>query len=222
MIAIMAKGTLAHDQRGREPSTTSSPIVADIVDYILSSIHAGEMRPGDRISDVKLSLELGVSRTPIREALLRLRELGVVEASAKLFTRVAKVSPAQTADAYTVWLALFWAVLEETIGAASHDVLDAMEADRNDFEEGCAVGDAFGTATANFLLFSRLHAESHNPMLRRSIASVIYVLRLGTLNLPQGLDLAALGRAQQLLIDAVRDHDLSHARESHTILRTFH
>ena len=42
------------------------------------AILSGEMRPNHRLVEVDLAEELGVSRTPIREALLRLRHEGLV------------------------------------------------------------------------------------------------------------------------------------------------
>src|SRR5271154_1576437 len=42
----------------------------------------GELRPGDRVSELALVARLGVSRTPVRAALVRLREEGFVESLA--------------------------------------------------------------------------------------------------------------------------------------------
>lgn len=42
------------------------------------AILSGEMRPNHRLVEVDLAAELGVSRTPVREALLRLRHEGLV------------------------------------------------------------------------------------------------------------------------------------------------
>jgi DNA-binding GntR family transcriptional regulator len=41
---------------------------------------AGSLRPGARLRDSALAVELGVSRTPVREALLRLEREGIVSA----------------------------------------------------------------------------------------------------------------------------------------------
>jgi GntR family transcriptional regulator of vanillate catabolism len=45
-------------------------------DFILS----GELKPGDRISELPMVERLGISRTPIRMALVRLEEEGILEA----------------------------------------------------------------------------------------------------------------------------------------------
>jgi DNA-binding GntR family transcriptional regulator len=46
-------------------------------------IHEFNWIPGDRLSEAELGLRLGVSRTPVREALLRLRNEGFLEVEAK-------------------------------------------------------------------------------------------------------------------------------------------
>jgi DNA-binding GntR family transcriptional regulator len=48
----------------------------------------GRLRPGERLRDVDLAERLGVSRTPVREALQRLERSGLVEVSANRWTRV--------------------------------------------------------------------------------------------------------------------------------------
>jgi len=46
--------------------------VGDVIyDSILDAIHFGELRPGERLNDQEIARQLGVSRTPVRETLLR-------------------------------------------------------------------------------------------------------------------------------------------------------
>lgn len=48
-------------------------------DHIRRQMLAGRLRAGTRLSDTTLALEIGVSRTPVREALIRLQNEGFVE-----------------------------------------------------------------------------------------------------------------------------------------------
>src|SRR6516225_674466 len=50
-----------------------------VYEYLLRRIFSGELAPGTALREVELAAKLGVSRTPIREALGRLSEYGVVE-----------------------------------------------------------------------------------------------------------------------------------------------
>src|SRR5690554_8137839 len=92
-----------------------SPVVASIFTILLSGIHEGRLRPGERISDGELAEQFRVSRTPVREAIQRLRDLGLIEASASRYTRVASVTPRQTSNAMAVWVALYGALIDEVV-----------------------------------------------------------------------------------------------------------
>lgn len=196
-----------------------SPVVTNVFEQVLAAVHDGSLLPGQRISDADLALQFGVSRTPVREALQRLREIGVIEASASRFTRVADVTPVQTAQAYVVWLALFGTLLEEVVTSASSATAEAMAADHDAFLASLATTDPAVIATANFRFFMHLPGESSNRILQRTITSVVHVVRLGSLHLPQYIDLASLAAAQELLVRAVSGRDRALAREAMAILR---
>ncbi len=191
-----------------------SPVVTDVFEQLLAAVHRGELVPGQRISDAQLAEQFGVSRTPVREALQRLREIGVIEASASRFTRVAAVTPVQTAQALIVWLALYTALLEEVVPTASATVADVAAADHADFVESLTTADPQDVARTNFIFFNRLTLESTNPALERAIASVVHVIRLGSQHLPHYIDVETLTRAQSLIVAALRGRDLSAAREA--------
>lgn len=60
---------LAHDRSLR----------AEVERHLLAAIRTGGLRPGDRILDGEIARALGVSPTPVREAILRLAHAGVIE-----------------------------------------------------------------------------------------------------------------------------------------------
>jgi GntR family transcriptional regulator of vanillate catabolism len=66
---------LTHETADRSASQTVRALLK-LRDFILS----GELKPGDRISELPLVDRLGVSRTPIRMALVRLEEEGLLAA----------------------------------------------------------------------------------------------------------------------------------------------
>lgn len=51
----------------------------EICDYIKESILNGELKPGDRIVETRCAKELGVSQSPVREAIRELEIIGLVE-----------------------------------------------------------------------------------------------------------------------------------------------
>ena len=59
---------------------TRNPLRDEVYRQVLDRVHRGDPAPGARIRDSALALTLGVSRTPVREALIRLARDGVLEA----------------------------------------------------------------------------------------------------------------------------------------------
>ena len=78
---------------GRAPVTLQpiepSSVVGQAYDQIRTLILDGEMEPGDRLGQVELAERLGISRTPVREALLRLAGEGLVDTISNRGFRVA-------------------------------------------------------------------------------------------------------------------------------------
>jgi DNA-binding GntR family transcriptional regulator len=64
----------------RETKTMQAPstIKSYFVEEIRNAIVAGKFKPGDRLNESQLAREYGVSRIPVREALVQLHEQGLV------------------------------------------------------------------------------------------------------------------------------------------------
>jgi DNA-binding GntR family transcriptional regulator len=77
-----------------------------VYDALRDAIVTLELVPGRRLSEAELAGFLGVSRTPIREALVRLRDDRLVEIVPQLGTFVARISDAAVQDAQFVREAL--------------------------------------------------------------------------------------------------------------------
>ncbi|WP_307802875.1 GntR family transcriptional regulator [Frigoribacterium sp. PvP032] len=70
----------------------------EVHDRLLAAIVSGDLPAGARLRDVDLETWLGVSRTPIRTALVRLEQIGLVEAAPQRWTRVARLRPSVVPD----------------------------------------------------------------------------------------------------------------------------
>ena len=187
-----------------------SSTVQSIFERILATIHDGGLRPGTIVRDVDIARELGLSRTPVREAFQMLREAGVLEVSASRFTRIAVVTPEQTELAIRAWTPLFRAVMDELVSSgmpADPEALDAMESAHAKAVAGVMAFDNPKVAAANAKLYDAAVRMSANPYVIKAIDSVVHALRLGLMSLPASIDLSLLLRAQRETIDAIRDQD---------------
>ncbi|MFB7250955.1 GntR family transcriptional regulator [Microbacterium sp. NPDC056234] len=79
--------------------TSSQQSLGDLVHEALSAaIIDGRLAPGERINDKAIAETLGISRTPVREAIQRLTLAGLLEVSASRYTRVTEVTEAMAAS----------------------------------------------------------------------------------------------------------------------------
>lgn len=202
-----------------DPTVGTSAVVTLVFNTILDEIKLGVLQPGQHISDIRLAERFGVSRTPVREAIQRLREIGVIEAAANRFTRVAVIPPEETSESMTVWLALFTAVVDEVVADAHEDLAIELAAAREAFLTAVAAGDMVAVASANFQFFQRMADMSTNAHLRRAVRGVVHVVQLGSLHLPEPIDFEQLAEAQRLMIEAVRANDTAIGHEALGVLR---
>ena len=65
------------------PEVPRTNLAVQVYDALKAQMHDFELVPGDRFSEAEIGARLGVSRTPVREALFRLRNEGVLEVESK-------------------------------------------------------------------------------------------------------------------------------------------
>lgn len=71
-----------------------------------NAIQSGELRPGQRLIEHKLASHFGVSRVPVREAIRKLEQEGLVVVSPRRAITVANVDPKEAEETYVVRMAL--------------------------------------------------------------------------------------------------------------------
>ncbi|WP_242089870.1 GntR family transcriptional regulator [Curtobacterium sp. DN_7.5] len=74
-----------------------------VLEKMLAAIQDGTLQAGERLNDDELVAWLGVSRTPIREAIAKLVDYGLVEMEANRYTRVATPTAEQFDEALQVF-----------------------------------------------------------------------------------------------------------------------
>ena len=82
------------------PEIHDKSLAIQIYELIRRQIGSGELRPGERILEGKFIEELGISRTPIREALLRLERDGLVVCTSRRSYNVRILTAADVKEIY--------------------------------------------------------------------------------------------------------------------------
>ncbi len=137
--------------------------------HLREAILGGEFLPGERLGEVELGARLGVSRTPIREALMRLTQDGLIDTEANKGVRVRRLDVQEVGETYVVreeldGLAAALAAQHHTPGDARALRLALTQLDHA--SESAAPGD-YREQTLLDLAFHRSIVDAaHNAVLR--------------------------------------------------------
>lgn len=97
-------------------------------EYIKERILSGQLVPGNRISERRLGAELGMSKTPIKAALERLAEQGLVELAPQRSARVKGLNVRDIADHYDYRIALESFIVGRLSGNLPDDIIEELRA----------------------------------------------------------------------------------------------
>ncbi len=114
-----------------EPLAKSPSLVADAYQTLKNAIRDNAFAPGYQGSEQEIALRLGMSRTPVHEALIRLQEEGLVRVLPKRGVIVLALSPDDMREVYDVIIALEGMAAELIAGmsaAARRPIVAALEA----------------------------------------------------------------------------------------------
>jgi DNA-binding GntR family transcriptional regulator len=109
----------------------------------------GTLAPGEKLRDQELATWLGVSRTPVREALLRLAQTGLVHAAPGRSTTVATLDARAIRDAQAVVAAMHRLAVELAVGQLDAADLDEMREANERFTAAVRRGDADAAIAAD-------------------------------------------------------------------------
>lgn len=144
-------------------------------DELLEAIVSGELAPGTALRVDALADRLGTSRTPVREALRRLTDEGLVEVRPRSGTRVASLDAARAAVPVVAALHALGARLGVPhLRPEDDDAMADADAER---AAALASGDVRAAIAADDRLHGVLLGAAANPELERAIARVLPTVR---------------------------------------------
>lgn len=111
---------------------------AQVRDELLARMRSGAVQPGEGINEVQLAGELGVSRTPLREALIGLETEGQITSENGKGFRFAKLTAAEYRDLGPIIAALEGLALEQTPAELLPGIGEKLRALANDFSSDVA------------------------------------------------------------------------------------
>ena len=209
---IPIRGGNAPDKGRRPGRVPAGPyLYAALRDQIVRA----ELAPGERLSEAELGERLGVSRTPIREALGRLRDDRLVEVRPQIGTFVARISPAAVADAQFIREALECTAVRIAAELADEESMAQLEenlraqersSDRADIDSWQLLDDTFHRHLCDL--------SGHPAVWPVNERAKSHLIRLRRLSLSMPDYLPTMVEAHRAVAEAVERHDPEGAEEA--------
>ena len=192
-----------------------SPARVQVYAALRQAIVRGDLEPGRRLSENALANDLGVSRTPVREALGRLRDDRLVEIIPQLGSFVSRISVQAVGDAQFIREALECAAVRRAAELAGEDDIARLEENLNSQDRA---GDA-GDLDAFYLLDDAFHRglcdlSGHAAVWAVSDRAKSHLNRVRRLSLAMPDYLPEMISEHRTVVGAVAGHDPDAAEEA--------
>ena len=132
---------------------------------------SGEVRPGDFIRLDETAASLGVSVTPVREALLTLRGEGLVDLVPRRGYLVSPMSRQDVEDIFWLQAELSKRIVDRAIPHYDAETLDFHAHLVDDFGAASAAGDADGVVLAQYAIHRSINRASSSDKLARFLSN---------------------------------------------------
>jgi GntR family transcriptional regulator, rspAB operon transcriptional repressor len=200
---------------GAAPASRRAPARLFVYAAIRDAIVRAELVPGAQISENELAEQLGVSRTPIREALGRLRDDRLVEVVPQLGTFVSRISAQAVSDAQFIRESLECAAVRPAAEQAGDDDLAALAENLRSQERARDSGDL----DAWYLLDDAYHRtlcdlSGHPAVWPVSERAKSHLNRLRRISLTMPDYLPEMIVEHRAVVDAIGRHDADAAEET--------
>lgn len=141
------------------------PLRDVVFNTLRQAILTGEMKPGERLMEIHLANKLGVSRTPIREAIRKLELEGLVIMIPRRGAEVAQITWKNLKDVLEVRRALDVLSIELACDRMNAEEMDSLEKACEAFKKATETKDVRMIAEADVALHDIIVASTRNDRL---------------------------------------------------------
>lgn len=144
---------------------------------IRDAIVTGTLAPGEKLRDPELEEWLGISRTPIREALARLETSGLVHTTPGRSTVVSSIDRRAALNAQSVAAAMHALAVRTAVPLMGRQDFDAMTAANRQFADALSRGDAEAAMRSDDEFHGVAVQACRNDVIAQVLEQVTPVLR---------------------------------------------
>lgn len=151
------------------PTTDSMLLVQSAYDYLVEQITSSRIRTGERLSENRIATDLGISRTPVREALQRLEQEGLVRRSGNARFTVAQPTTAEAEEACDLLVLLDTYLATRASERMTESQRDELLAAVENMEAAARTQDRDAWAEADILFHRLLNSIAANALVSSTV-----------------------------------------------------
>ena len=190
------------------------PLRDVVFNTLRQAILKGELKPGERLMEIALAERLGVSRTPIREAMRKLELEGLVVMIPRRGAQVANITEKDLNDVLEVRIALENVAIEKACKNMTDEDMSRLWVAAKGFEHTIGEGNLVKLAEADVAFHEIICQASDNKRLIQTLNNLreqIYRYRVEYLKDGETRDV--LVREHEELTRAIRERDVERAQK---------
>lgn len=149
----------------------------EVYELLLQWVVELRLEPGAKLRDADLADQLGVSRTPVREAIRRLEDQGFVETSAASWTRVARIDTDQARQLYPIIKTLEELALESGFDAIDESTIHRMATINDELRQAVSDADFLQASEADLRFHDAFVNRCENQELKKLLSALKLKIR---------------------------------------------
>jgi len=187
---------------------TANSLAEKVMDRIRIAVHTGQLSPGVLYSAYQIAEELKVSRSPVREALLRLAEVGVVRLERNRGFRIIVPQPREIAEIFAIRLAIELPAVRRVARDADRQIIDQIRQEMDTLQRAALAGDEEVFSAQDQRLHDLVLAAAGNARARTIVHDLRETTRLlGATSADRSRSLFAIYAEHEPVVEAVTRGD---------------
>ena len=187
----------------------------EVYESLREWIVCGDLEPGEKLKDKELAAQLGVSRTPVREALRKLEDEGLVETAANRWTKVAPIALKDAESIYPIIQKLEELALTLAFAKISAQHIQEMQNANNRLKAALKSNDSQAAMQADEKFHRVLIDAADNSELRNILEQLkTKYQRIEVAYFSDADLLLASFEEHQMLIEALKEKNLEAANKA--------
>lgn len=163
----------AHEGAGRTEFGRRPQLSDEVAAYVRELIMSGQVRQGEFVRLERVANDLGISTTPVREALLSLRGEGFVQLEPRRGFIVASLSRQDVKDAFLVQAAIAAELAARAATRSSSDDLVELERLQEQMDKAAVDADADTIEHANHSFHRIINLSGRSPKLAWFLSTAV-------------------------------------------------